>query len=80
MNSTAWVYFMVLVALMATSNSGCTLQPTRSVPLSSVCVFDETGVCWINRAGGQARVIQKGDYGISPDDMNRILEKLKAVQ
>lgn len=65
---------------MVTLNSCTSIRTTDTVPLSSVCVFDETGVCWINRAGGESRAVKKGDYAISPDDMNRILEKLKAVQ
>jgi len=73
MNLIVGVLFMALVALTVRSNS-------PSTPLSSLCVLDEAHVCWIDKAGGIKREVQPGDYVLSPEDMNRIIEKLKSVQ
>lgn len=71
---------MGLAVLMAILNDGCSLTPTKSTPLSSLCVLDAKGTCWIHEAGNLSRVPQAGDYVLSPVDMNRIIEKLKSVQ
>lgn len=80
MNWTRKAIFTALAALTATWNSGCASTHAETTPLSSLCVFDENKICWVNRPGGEQRAIQKGDYGISPADLNRIIEKLKSVQ
>ena len=51
-----------------------------SVPLSSLCVLDSEKACWIDKASGEKREPQPGDYVLSPEDFSRLLEKLKSVQ
>jgi len=63
---------MVVAALTARSSD--------SVDLKSLCVLDAAQACWIDKESGEQRTPQPGDYVLSPEDMNRILEKLKAVQ
>lgn len=72
MNLVAAVFIMVIAAL--------TVRSSEPVPLASLCVLDGKGMCWINELEGKQREPQAGDYVISPEDLNRILEKLKAVQ
>lgn len=75
---------MALAVLTVTLNSGCASNlpwdRTESTPLASLCVLDHIANCWIDEATGSKRDIQEGDYVLSPEDMNRILEKLKSVQ
>lgn len=63
----------VLLALTVSSS-----EP--AVPLRSLCVLDAEKACWVDKEAGEKREPQAGDYVLSPEDMNRILEKLKSVQ
>lgn len=69
----AWALITVLVGLTVRSSE-------NSVPMRSLCVLDAEKTCWVNEAAGEKREPQAGDYVVSPEDMNRILEKLKSVQ
>lgn len=55
-------------------------EPGESAPLKSLCVLDGVGNCWISEAHQQARKPESGDYVLSSEDLNRILEKLKSCE
>lgn len=73
MNLIALVVITALVALTVSSS-----EP--AVPLASLCVLDDQGACWIDKAAGEKRDPSPGDYVLSPEDMNRLLERLKATR
>lgn len=73
MNLIALVVITALVALTVSSS-----EP--AVPLTSLCVLDAAGACWIDKEAGEERKPEPGDYVLSPKDMNRLLERLKATR
>lgn len=72
MNAILLVVFMALAAL--------TVRSSESVPLKSLCVLDESGTCWISKAENLSRAPEKGDYVVSPADMDRLLNRLKSCR
>lgn len=73
MNLIVLVVITALVALTVSSS-----EP--AVPLTSLCVLDDQGACWIDKEAGEQRKPEAGDYVLRPEDMNRILERLKATR